>query len=89
VLRGGGLLYTITDVQEVATWMRDKLAAHPLFEAVPETELAGDCAAAVLASATEEGQKVARNGGRTWRAVFRRVHASGGATAPAATAGAV
>jgi hypothetical protein len=50
--------------------------AHPLFEEVADAELDGDPAAAALATATEEGQKVARNGGKSWRAVFRRIAAS-------------
>jgi tRNA (guanine-N7-)-methyltransferase len=52
--------------------MRAKLAAHPLFEELTEDELAGDAAAALLETDTEEGKKVARNGGKTWRAVFKR-----------------
>lgn len=28
----GGMLYTVTDVQELGEWMRAKLDAHPLFE---------------------------------------------------------
>ena len=28
----GGMLYTISDVHDLAEWMREKLDAHPLFE---------------------------------------------------------
>lgn len=52
---------------------RDKLEAHPLFERVSEEELADDPAAQLLLQGTEEGQKVARNGGKTWRHVYRRI----------------
>jgi tRNA (guanine-N7-)-methyltransferase len=52
--------------------MRRKLEEHPMFEELLPDELEADAAVAVLASATEEGQKVARNGGTTWRACFRR-----------------
>ena len=45
-------------------WMRDKLAAHPCFEPVPEEEVKSDPAAQLLVQATEEGQKVARNSGQ-------------------------
>ncbi len=38
--------------------------AHPLFERVSDEELESDPAACLLASATEEGQKVARNSGQ-------------------------
>lgn len=64
VLKPGGLLYTVTDVEELAAWMRNKLDAHPLFERVPEDELARDAVVPLLTTATEEGQKVARNGGQ-------------------------
>eukprot|EP00884_Botryococcus_braunii_P022675 jgi/Botrbrau1/9091/Bobra.0305s0001.1 len=76
LLQPGGLLYTITDVPELSSWMRDKMEAHPLFQRVSDDELASDPAAALLATATEEGQKVARNGGQTWRNVYRRISAN-------------
>ncbi|CAA6672507.1 unnamed protein product [Spirodela intermedia] len=69
----GGVIYTITDVEELGEWMRSCMEEHPLFEAVPEEEVDEDPVAALLCSATEEGQKVARNGGETYRAVYRRV----------------
>jgi tRNA (guanine-N7-)-methyltransferase len=69
----GGRLYTITDVPELGAWMRAQLEAHPLFREVPPGELARDAAAALLPVATEEGQKVARNGGQTFVAVFERM----------------
>lgn len=39
VLRPGGRLYTITDVEQLHAWMRDHCAAHPLFRRVPEEDL--------------------------------------------------
>lgn len=78
-----------------APLQRDKLEAHPLFERVSEAELATDPAAQLLLQGTEEGQKVARNGGRTWRHVYRRIAgpseqggdaAAGGQAAAAAAA---
>ena len=71
-LQPGGVIYTITDVEEVGVWMRERLEAHPMFDAISDAELEGDPAAALLATATEEGKKVKRNGGSTWRACFRR-----------------
>ncbi|KAI3951028.1 hypothetical protein MKW92_006912 [Papaver armeniacum] len=72
-LQVGGIIYTITDVEELGEWMKDCLARHPLFEAVPEKELDVDPVVKLLSSATEEGQKVARNGGQTFLAVYRRI----------------
>jgi Putative methyltransferase len=60
-------------VQELGDWMRAKLDAHPLFERLSDEELEDDPAAALLTEGTEEGQKVARNSGQTWRNVYRRV----------------
>ena len=49
--------------------------AHPLFERISDEELADDPAANLLATSSEEGQKVARNGGQTYRNVYRRLAA--------------
>lgn len=72
-LEVGGIIYTVTDVEELGDWMRSCLEDHPLFTAVPEEELEADPVVKLLTSATEEGQKVARNGGQTFMAIFRRI----------------
>jgi tRNA (guanine-N7-)-methyltransferase len=72
IMAPGGMLYTITDVPELAEWMKAKLEAHPMFDSVSDEELANDPAAQYLPEASEEAQKVARNEGKTYRAVFRR-----------------
>ncbi|XP_077185069.1 tRNA (guanine-N(7)-)-methyltransferase isoform X1 [Paroedura picta] len=73
VLREQGLVYTITDVEEVHKWMVKHFQEHPLFKQVPLEELASDPVVNLLGSSTEEGKKVQRNGGKTFPAVFRRV----------------
>ncbi|KAI8011482.1 tRNA (guanine-N(7)-)-methyltransferase [Camellia lanceoleosa] len=73
VLGVGGIIYTITDVEELGEWMKACLEGHPLFEALTDEELEADPVMKLLNSATEEGQKVARNGGQTFQAVFRRI----------------
>nr|XP_056718572.1 tRNA (guanine-N(7)-)-methyltransferase [Euleptes europaea] len=73
VLREQGLVYTITDVEEVHTWMVKHFQEHPLFELVPLEELANDPVVDLLGTSTEEGKKVQRNGGKTFPAVFRRI----------------
>jgi len=60
-------------LQGLAEWMQAKLDTHPLFERISDEELEADPAAWLLAEGTEEGQKVARNSGQVWRAVYRRV----------------
>ncbi|MCL7023565.1 hypothetical protein MKW94_023875 [Papaver nudicaule] len=72
-LQVGGIIYTITDVEELGEWMKDCLARHPLFEEVSQKELESDPVVKLLSSATEEGQKVARNGGETFLAVYKRI----------------
>ena len=88
LLAPGGWLYTVTDVPELGEWMRARLDAHPLFERVGDVELGADVAAGLLLSATEEGQKVARNGGLTFRNVYRRLAAPREEAAAAADGGA-
>ncbi|XP_025934056.1 tRNA (guanine-N(7)-)-methyltransferase isoform X2 [Apteryx rowi] len=73
VLRLGGLVYTITDVEEVHEWIVKHFSNHPLFEEVPLAELSDDPVVARLGTSTEEGKKVQRGGGKTFPAVFRRV----------------
>lgn len=76
VLKVGGIIYTITDVEELGVWMKSCLDGHPLFEPVSEAELQADPVVKLLSCATEEGLKVARNEGQTFQAVYRRVLSS-------------
>ena len=73
VLAEGGLIYTITDVKELADWMSSHLEKHPLFQRLEQAELDQDPVVAKLYESTEEGQKVSRAKGEKWCAVFRRV----------------
>ncbi|XP_043939401.1 tRNA (guanine-N(7)-)-methyltransferase isoform X1 [Protopterus annectens] len=73
VLRVGGLVYTITDVEEVHEWMVKHFSEHPLFEKVPLEDLEDDVIVSRLGVCTEEGKKVLRNGGNNYTAIFRRV----------------
>eukprot|EP00850_Spirogloea_muscicola_P005624 SM000026S08873 [mRNA] locus=s26:260198:263977:+ [translate_table: standard] len=72
VLAPGGVIYTITDVEELGEWMASNISTHPLFERMSASELADDIIPPLLIYSTEEGQKVERNGGRTYSAHFRR-----------------
>ena len=77
VLRPGGVVYTITDVEDLHTWMKSHLEAFPLFESVEETALRAEGKGTILDaiySGTEEGKKVERNGGSKYLACFRRIH---------------
>lgn len=86
VLRPGGIVYTITDVRDLHEWMCEHLSQHKSFERVPEAEyeaamVEGDkqhenemCSfVRTMMSGTEEGQKVSRNQGEKFVALFRRM----------------
>ena len=71
--REGGKIYTVTDVRDLFEWMTKHLSEHPLFERVEETLLDQDPVVEKLFESSEEGQKVSRNAGNKWCAVFTRI----------------
>jgi len=73
VLRVGGHVYTITDVKDLHEWMVLHFDEHPLFERVSEKECNDDVIVNKLYESTEEGQKVSRNKGDKFLAVYRRI----------------
>ena len=73
VLREGGIIYTITDVEDLHIWMVDHLNQHPLFERLSKEWESKDQFAQLMWNATEEGQKVTRNQGLKWSACFKRL----------------
>jgi tRNA (guanine-N7-)-methyltransferase len=76
VLRPGGVVYTITDVKDLAEWMKAHLSAFPLFESVDTETLRAEGKGPILDAvwnSTEEGKKVERNKGEKWLACFRRI----------------
>ncbi|RUS81990.1 hypothetical protein EGW08_010259 [Elysia chlorotica] len=80
VLKVGGLVYTITDVKDLHEWMVEHLTAFPLFSRVSQEELDNDPVVEKIYNSTEEGQKVTRNKGEKWLAVFRRIDHPPGAS---------
>jgi tRNA (guanine-N7-)-methyltransferase len=73
VLRPGGIVYTITDVEDLHNWMVLHFDAHPSFERVPEEEQEADDCVKIMRVETEEGKKVERNKGPKFVALFRRL----------------
>jgi len=76
VLRPGGIVYTITDVKDLAEWMKAHLSAFPLFESVDTDTLRAEGKGPILDAvwdSTEEGKKVERKKGEKWLACFRRI----------------
>ena len=68
-----GILYTITDVEELHLWHVEKCTLHPAFERIPDAEaMANDPCIKAMIEETEEGHKVARNNGKKYFAVFKK-----------------
>ena len=73
LMKPGGILYTITDVEDLANWQAERLRKHSSFVELTDEEMKADKVVELIGTATEESQKVTRNGGQMFRAVFRRV----------------
>ncbi|XP_050345640.1 tRNA (guanine-N(7)-)-methyltransferase [Nymphalis io] len=73
VLAEQGIVYTITDVKDLHEWMVTHFEEHPLFERISDEELKNDKIIDKLYESTEEGQKVSRNNGDKFLAVFKRI----------------
>ncbi len=73
VLRPGGIIYTITDVEDLHLWMVAHLEAHPLFVKIPIAEFEDDECVTAMSTQTEESKKVLRNNGPRYIALFRRL----------------
>ncbi|KAG2733434.1 hypothetical protein G9P44_002959 [Scheffersomyces stipitis] len=73
VLKEGGVVYTITDVEDLHNWMVKHLEEHPLFERLSKEWEEQDTCVSIMFNSTEEGQKVTRNKGSKWIACYRRL----------------
>ena len=73
VLKPGGVIYTITDVEALHLWMVEHLEAHPSFERVSEEDEQSDECVQIMSTETEEGKKVIRNNGQKFIALYRRL----------------
>lgn len=73
VMKAGGIVYTITDVEDLHKWIVQHFEAHPIFERVPEEEAKEDVCVQTMLVETEEGKKVERNMGPKFVACFMRM----------------
>lgn len=73
IMRPGGVIYTITDVEDLHKWMVDHFVAHPSFAKLSTEEEEADSCVRIMITETEEGKKVKRNGGKKFVACFRRL----------------
>ena len=62
----------MTDVKDLHDWNCHHLDLHPMFERIPDSELEGDPCISCMREQTDEAQKVIRNGGQIWHAVYRK-----------------
>ncbi|ODV92060.1 hypothetical protein CANCADRAFT_30330 [Tortispora caseinolytica NRRL Y-17796] len=73
VLRSGGVVYTITDVEDLHKWMKQHLDQHPLFKRLDSEWESNDKCVHLMTHVTEEGKKVARNNGSKFIACYERI----------------
>ncbi len=73
VLRPGGRIYTVTDVEDLHNWEVEALSSHPCFSRVPDVEAMNDPAVPVMLVATDEAAKAKREGRGQWWSVFKRI----------------
>ena len=73
VLRPGGIIYTITDVEALHLWMVEHFDAHACFERMSRYDEESDECVEIMSDATEESKKVTRNKGTKFVACFRRL----------------
>ena len=74
VMQPGGIVYTITDVEDLHEWMVRHFNAHPSFNRLAPDEEAQDSCVQTMRMETEEGKKVERNGGAKFVACFKRLN---------------
>lgn len=73
VLKNGGRIYCITDVEELHLWHLKHLREHSLFKEIPESEAEKDICVDLITVSTEESQKVDMAGGQKYWTVFECV----------------
>ncbi|PVU93996.1 hypothetical protein BB559_003110 [Furculomyces boomerangus] len=76
ITKVGGILYTVTDVEDLHIWMKSHLDRHPLFDYIPNEEIENDPVVHCVYNSTEEGRKVTRNKGQKFLACYRRIEDS-------------
>lgn len=73
LIKPGGRIYAITDVEELHQWQYQHLKEHRMFRELTKEEMEQDPCVELIYHTTEEGKKVARNEGSKWYCVFERI----------------
>lgn len=68
-----GFLYVVTDVKDLYEWMTSHLTAYPNFERLTDADEKNDVLYDKLLNRSEEAQKVERNHGDKFLAIFKRI----------------
>jgi len=71
-MKTGGIFYTVTDVLDYHEWILENFSATKLFTKVDDEELKDDPIFPAIFESSEEGQKVTRNDGPKYHAIYRR-----------------
>ncbi|KAJ6237988.1 tRNA (guanine-n(7)-)-methyltransferase [Anaeramoeba flamelloides] len=71
-MKSGGIIYTITDVYKLHSWMKGHLEEHPLFTELTKEEYQNDPLINVISTESEEAKRVEKNGGTKFLACFKR-----------------
>ena len=61
VLKPGGKIYVVTDVEDLHNWQVGKLMEHPMFQLLNDAENEGDPCIKYMREGTDEAKKVIRN----------------------------
>lgn len=72
ILKEGGILYSITDVEDLHNWHLDTLNSFPLFEQISNENLELDPYLKCMKD-TDEARKVKRNNGSMYYSAWKRV----------------
>jgi len=73
ILHPGGIIYTITDVEDLHQWMVEHFETHPSFKRISQDEEEKDECVRLMMTETEESKKVERNKGPKYVALFKRL----------------
>jgi tRNA (guanine-N7-)-methyltransferase len=71
-MKTGGIFYTVTDVLDYHEWILENFSASKFFTKVDDEELKDDPIFPEIFNSSEEGQKVTRNDGPKYHAIYRR-----------------
>ena len=73
IMKEGGKFYLVTDVLDYFNYAVPIITDHPLFQRIPDEDVASDPILELAKTSTEESHKVDSNNGSKYAAVFLRI----------------